>query len=118
MQLPDAKCNKKCREEKKANKTTCKVYDVASKNFVRSVKEGTSASRQFDKNEISNISATLRSRVSNKTRDDLEVYVNEYAYWMNFYATNLLPENPNNKVTALGEILKRMPRIDSICQTK
>lgn len=118
MQLPDAKCNKKCQEEKKANKATCKHYTVATINFGRSTREATSATRQFTKDEISNISAILTSKVSPKTRDDLEVYVKEYAYWVNFYGTNVLPENANNKITALREILNRMPRIDTICQTK
>ena len=116
-ELSEAKCNKKCQEEKKANKSTCKQYTVASKNFVRSV-GGTSATRQFDKDEILNISATLISKVSPKTRDDLEVYVKEFAYWVNFYGTNVLPENATNKINALREILNRMPRIDTICQTQ
>jgi hypothetical protein len=118
VQLPDAKCNKKCQEEKKANKSTCALYTDASQKFGRSTYEGTSASRQFDKDEITNISATLRSKVSTKTRDDLEVYVNEYAYWLNFYATNVLPENTMNKLTALREIVIRSKRINPICYTK
>ena len=116
-EVATAKCNKKCQEEKKANKATCKQYTAASKNFVRSV-GGTSATRQFDKDEILNISATLISKVSSKTRDDLEVYVKEYAYWVNFYGTNVLPENATNKINALREILNRMPRIDTICQSQ
>ena len=117
VKLPDAKCNKKCQEEKKANKATCSLYNSSTQKYSSSVQDRSAnrITRQFHRDNVTNISQTIINKTSSKTRDDLEVYVKDYAYWLNFYAINVSPENLSNQANALKEITSRSKQIVSIC---
>jgi hypothetical protein len=116
-EVATAKCNKKCQEEKKANKATCNLYNKTTKNYSAFVQDRNSnrITRQFHRDNVLNLSETLSNKINSKTRDDLEVYVREYGYWMNFYAINVLPENLSNQSNALKEMTARSKRIVEIC---
>jgi hypothetical protein len=116
-ELPEAKCNKKCQEEKKANKKTCGIYNETTKKYSTFVQDRSSnrITRQFHRDNVINLAEKLSNNINSKTSDDLEVYVREYSYWMNFYATNVLPENLSNQSNALKEMTARSKRIVEIC---
>jgi hypothetical protein len=117
-ELPTAKCNKKCQEEKKANKSTCALFLTTNSKFVKAVEDRSAnrITREFYKNEILNISTLINTKTSSKTRDDLEVYMKEYAYWLTFLAMNVLPENITNQRNASVELSTRWTRIRDICK--
>ena len=118
MQLPDAKCNKKCQEEKKANKSTCALFLTTNSEYVKAVQDryANRITREFYKNEMLKISTLISTKTSSKTRDDLEVYMKEYAYWLTFFAMNVVPENISNQRNASVELDTRWKRIRDICK--
>ena len=101
----------------KANKATCALYNSSTQKYSSSVQDRSAnrITRQFHRDNVTNISQTIINKTSSKTRDDLEVYVKDYAYWLNFYAVNVSPENLSNQANALKEITSRSKQIVSIC---
>jgi hypothetical protein len=118
-ELPTAKCNKKCQEEKKANKNACKIWlktyylfqDTQQAYFNNQI------TGKFAENEIFTKTQPLISEITNKTRPDLKVYLNELYYWYTFYGSSLSSKNYNYEKSSFKEIIQRWNQVYPICPT-